>query len=129
MSTDGRFLRYVAENLPKTSYCTINNVTSFFDWENVILSEGRTVADTSVSNVHCEEVKRGESSPEFKKTVQFCRASLCATELDRFFNSGEDSPSFTSSQWTLRTTRVGATVLPEDKTRFPSRKHELTLCL
>jgi hypothetical protein len=70
---------------------TINNVTSAFDWENVVLAEGRTVADTSVSNV------------------------LCATELDRFFNSGEDSPSFTSSQWTLRTTQVGVTVLPEAK--------------
>ena len=57
---------------------------SVFDWENVVLAEGRTVADTSVSNVNCEEVKRGDQRvfPGIEKTVQFSRASLCPTEVD-----------------------------------------------
>ena len=44
-----------------------------FDWENVFLSEGRTVADmVVVCNVDCEEVDREESSQEYIKTVQYC---------------------------------------------------------
>ena len=51
------------------------------------------MADTSVSNVYCEEVKQEESSPEFNN-------GPILTPKD----TGEDSPSLTSSQWTLRIT-------------------------
>ena len=77
----------------------------------MVLAKGRTVADTSVSNVHCEEVKRGESSPELEK------------------NGPILSRGFTSSQWTLHTTRVAVTVLPLAKARFSESETRVTLFL
>ena len=57
------------------AFITINNVTSISDWENLNLAEWRTVADTSVSNVHSAAVERGESSQELKEILEFFRAS------------------------------------------------------
>ena len=70
------------------------------------------MADTSVSNVHCGEMKRGEF---------FARQNWTF-----FFNSGEDSPRFTSLQCTLLTL-VSATVLPSINTMFSQSETLVTL--
>ena len=91
-----------------------HNVTRVSDSENLVLASGRTVAPTRVvRKVHCEGVKLGESS-------------LCATEFDRFFNPGEDSPSSTSTLWTILTL-VSATVLHSANTRFSQSETLVTL--
>ena len=52
-----------------------HNVTHVSASENLVLASMRTVTNTRVvRRVHSREVKLGESSPELKKTVEFCRA-------------------------------------------------------
>ena len=51
----------------------------------------------------------------------------CATELN-FFNSGEDSPRFTSPQCTLLTL-ISDTILPSDKNSVSQSKTLVTLCI
>jgi hypothetical protein len=70
--------------------------TRVFDWENVFLTSGRKVAPTRVVHkVHCEEVKLGESSSEFKNGPILSRKQTRNRIGPFFFNSGEDSPRFT----------------------------------
>ena len=78
------------------------------------------MADTSVSNVHCEEMKLRESSPDLKRL---------SNKLRRVFNSWEGSQSFTSLGRTLATTRVGHCSPRGQKHMFLSRKPELALCV